>query len=248
MGISDVSLPGPGALTTAGSAAEEATMADDGLKHGLLADAGRFGNIGDVARLLADGTSPDATCKHGWPALVNAASRGHLEVVRALLRAGAKLEVRDSTYSGTALISSAHYGHLSCMEALLERGADKDAADSHGNTALHRAARGGHVKCLNRLLQAGADRTRTNMKNQTALDVAQSHGRVDMVALLRAEPLSLVPDEGDSDALHDNDESRRSTPRRMISTRSSRHPTNSRHMRCVRRSRSSTRLAKEAGA
>eukprot|EP01045_Picozoa_sp_COSAG04_P030372 COSAG04_NODE_5258_length_1683_cov_1.279672_1_plen_99_part_10 len=94
-------------------------------KDEALYTAAYGGRLPEVERLLADGASPDANGPrgpiphYGAPALAAAAEKGHLEVVRALVRAGAKLEATDSTYGSTALMRAANNGKRDCVEFLL---------------------------------------------------------------------------------------------------------------------------------
>ena len=86
-------------------------------KDEALYEAAKDGKLPDVERLLTEGASPDAK-KRGWPALINAAQQGHLDVVGALVRAGAKLEATGSTFGFTALIYATYWGKLlRCLPA-----------------------------------------------------------------------------------------------------------------------------------
>ena len=68
------------------------------------------GDEPSVARLLSEGASPNGRDGKGWPALVNAAKRGHVAIVEALLKAGADKEARDTKFGATALIHAARWG------------------------------------------------------------------------------------------------------------------------------------------
>ena len=84
-----------------------------------LWDAADSGRLPDVQRLLTEGASPDAKAgKYGYPALGQAAENGHLDVVKALVRAGAKLEAPDSD-ARTALMWAAGEGRHDCVERRL---------------------------------------------------------------------------------------------------------------------------------
>ena len=61
-----------------------------------------------------------AAATSGATALIVAADRGHLEVVRLLIEAGADANV--------AIAIAAQNGHLEVVELLLQAGADKNAA------------------------------------------------------------------------------------------------------------------------
>ena len=147
-----------------------------------LYTAARSGRLPEVERLLNEGASPDAE-KHGT-ALVAAAYNGHLDVVKVLVRAGAKLEATNSSDGVTALMWAAGEGKDDCVEFLLGAGADVHAANELGDTALHRAARWGQLQCARLLVGAGADAAKRNMAGQTALAAAQEAGKYKVAALL----------------------------------------------------------------
>lgn len=64
-----------------------------------------------------------------------AASRGHTEVLRLLLRRGAK---PDSAPGGrTALHEACTAGHPACVHVLLVAGADPNTPDQDGKLPLH---------------------------------------------------------------------------------------------------------------
>ncbi|CAK8990518.1 unnamed protein product [Durusdinium trenchii] len=112
-----------------------------------------------------------------------AANRGHLEVVRLLLEAGAdKDAVR--TDGATALFIAAKNGHLEVVRLMLEAGADKDAVQTEGPTALFIAAQKGHFQAVQLLLEAGADKDAVHGKRATALYIAAQEGYLEVVRLL----------------------------------------------------------------
>ncbi len=79
-----------------------------------------------------------------------ASERGHAEVVKMLLDAGADVH----TYSDTALRWASERGHVEVVRTLLERGANVRACDDR---ALLTAAYKGHIEVVKMLLKAGAN-------------------------------------------------------------------------------------------
>lgn len=63
-----------------------------------------------------------------------------MDVVTALLRAGAHVSARDSA-GGTPLHASTLHGHVETVRVLLQAGADCNAVDHGGNTPLHALTR-----------------------------------------------------------------------------------------------------------
>jgi hypothetical protein len=82
--------------------------------------------------------------KNSKTALHFSAHEGHLDVVQALLKAGANVDAKD-VYSKTSLTLAAHQGHLDVVQALLKAGAKVDEKDVNSYTALHEAAYEGHI-------------------------------------------------------------------------------------------------------
>jgi ankyrin repeat protein len=58
----------------------------------------------------------------GWTALMSAAFKGHLEVVKELLKHGAKVKGADKD-GWTPLKIAAKYGHMDVVEELQKHGA-----------------------------------------------------------------------------------------------------------------------------
>jgi ankyrin repeat protein len=92
-----------------------------------LAWAASRGRVAAVARLLALGANPDQRTGFGGPthgndttALHLAAESGHLDVIRALLDAGADVAVHDATHDSTPAGWAEHSGHTDAV-ALLQR-------------------------------------------------------------------------------------------------------------------------------
>jgi hypothetical protein len=91
--------------------------------------------------------------------LREAATRGDVAQVRALLDAGADANAA-SEYGATALHFACDKGHVEVVKLLLERGAKADAKDTfYGAQPVDWAGMKGHGEVLKLLAQAGADVT-----------------------------------------------------------------------------------------
>ena len=108
----------------------------------LLHDASAQGNPRMVELLLRLGADPNDGIQFGRTPLycvANECPRGGAEIVRALVRAGARVNERCGSKQCTALHVAARRGNAEIAEALLESGADIHARDKSGDTALQRA-------------------------------------------------------------------------------------------------------------
>jgi ankyrin repeat protein len=145
-----------------------------------LVDAVEEGRLDFVKMLVDHGVDLNAPDEDGLPALVRAADRGETEMVKALIAAGAALDVRDREYGATALMEAANEGHAEIVRLLLEAGADVNlgargdpGGEAAGWTALMGAAMAGNAEIVQALLRVGADPSIVNAKGETALDLAR---------------------------------------------------------------------------
>lgn len=117
-----------------------------------LLDAAAKGNVSEVERLLTKGVDSNVKDDRWIPwditPLMHASRWGHVEVVRALLAAGASLKARDKHVPGepagkTALHYAAGKRHIAVAKLLVEAGADVNAVGTAGTgTALMEALEG----------------------------------------------------------------------------------------------------------
>ena len=76
----------------------------------------------------------DKADDYGSTPLIYAAERGLIEVLKALLTAGADIDKADD-YGCTPLIYAAKKCHIEVLKALLAAGADKESVNQAGNTS-----------------------------------------------------------------------------------------------------------------
>src|SRR5687767_11035898 len=127
--------------------------------------------------LVAAAAAPDAP-------LADAAMRGDLEAVRALLKQGA--EVNAAQGDGmTALHWAAEQGSVEMARMLVFAGAEPDAVTRiGGHTPLHVAAEAGSGPVVKVLLDAGADPRVTTSTGVSPLHFAALSGSVEAVSAL----------------------------------------------------------------
>lgn len=147
-----------------------------------LAAAARGGNGDIVSSLLESGSAPDGegwetgsgACSSSessdssssnssisstgrWSPLHFAAAGGHVAAVRALVRAGADVDVEDEE-GCTAVHLAVFRGFEEVVEELLAAGANVDTSDSEGETPLHTASSHGNLPMVRAILRSSRDR------------------------------------------------------------------------------------------
>jgi ankyrin repeat protein len=109
-------------------------------------------DVAMVRLLLQSKADPGATDPTGETALIRAAKIGNLEVVAALLDAGAAVDTPDSGFQQTPLMAAARGGYGPVVKLLIERGAKVNAQTRTGPTpkfatpANSKASRGAGIQ------------------------------------------------------------------------------------------------------
>ena len=143
-----------------------------------------------VEALIAARANVHSTDKVGSTVLMNAASKGRVEALRALIKAGAC--INDMNYSGdTALHEALTSTDVSAsvndiVEALLGASADVNCVNRKNETILHIGALNHniHAVILEMLLDAGAPVNHQNFEGKTALHIALEKNSMEKVQLL----------------------------------------------------------------
>lgn len=126
---------------------------------------------GDIDGLLANATTP----------LMKASHLGQPKIVRALIAAGAKLEMRNAD-GNNALWLACVGNHLDMADLLIKSGININNCNDNGATALMYAASTGKASAVALLLAAGADITLETLDGFSALDMAAT---IECLSLLR---------------------------------------------------------------
>ena len=135
-----------------------------------------------------------------------AAAAGHVDEVKALLRAG--IDPGDSNAGGSsALHLAAQRGHVKVLEELLRADTSRALLDSrdstHGESALHEAAFWGHNEAVRFLLEKGSDKDLQSKRGRTALHEASLCGHKAVVeTLLESRCAAEVQDNDGHTAMH----------------------------------------------
>ena len=137
--------------------------------EGLLVVACEAANFGVVTVLLARGALADnAEDGKGDAALAIACSKGHMNIVRALLGANANVNRRGNHNLTPLCIACAHGYTLTAM-MLIAANADVDLADDTGATPLRIACKKGKTDLVKALIGAGANVDKPNHRGETPL-------------------------------------------------------------------------------
>jgi|AraplaMF_Col_mLB_1032019.scaffolds.fasta_scaffold05381_2 uncharacterized protein len=132
---------------------------DNQLDNPLLY-AGAGGKLDFLKAAIAAGADTTITNRYGGTALIPAADRGHVEIVRELLL-NSDVDVNHINNLGwTALLEAIILGdggknHQEIVKLLIEHGADVNQADSSGVTPLQHAKKHGYQEMVDVLTNAG---------------------------------------------------------------------------------------------
>lgn len=185
----------------------QGTARDGSMETQLLSAVDR-GDLSEVGRLLDAGADVNTERKvdvkgwslerqrklgvHGITPVTLAALKGHTDVMRVLIDAGADMDamaVRASdgkavTLVGTALMAAATGGHVDVAKLLIARGANVMASWRNVN-ALIIAADTGNRDMVTLLVVAGAYKP-GSLNGFKALQVAKAKGHTEVAELLQA--------------------------------------------------------------
>ncbi|GFY72014.1 ankyrin repeat and KH domain-containing protein 1 [Trichonephila inaurata madagascariensis] len=161
--------------------------------HTPLMEAASAGHV-EVAKLLVERGASINTHSNEFKesALTLACYKGHLEMVRFLLEAGADREHKTDEMH-TALMEASMDGHVEVARLLLDSGAQVNMPADSFESPLTLAACGGHVELAMLLLDRGANIEEVNDEGYTPLMEAAREGHEEMVALLLSQGADFSP-------------------------------------------------------
>ena len=129
--------------------------------------------------------------------LHQAAIKGHVETVEAMLAEGCPIDVVNSN-GATVLHSAAYGGHIEVMRVFVDRGCDVNAVSANGCTPLHDAAGCGRTEAVLELIRLGATKSVVAGNCGTPLHQAALKGHVETVEAMLVEgcPIDVVDSNG----------------------------------------------------
>ena len=147
-------------------------------------DAAREGNTDKVKSLLA--ANPElvnATDPGGITPIHYAALRGHTEIVKILIKAGAQVDIPEQR-GLTPIIGAIYFGHKEIAELLIAGGADINRKLPDGRVPLFFAIMRGHKELTELLIAKGASLKATDKMGNSPLILAAMNGHMPIVELL----------------------------------------------------------------
>jgi ankyrin repeat protein len=151
-----------------------------------LIEAAKAGDRAAVSRLVGARTDVNVAEPDGTTALHWAVRADRLDVVQALLQAGARAGAANR-YGVTPLALAAVNGNAGILRALLDRGALPTTTGPDGETVLMTAARTGNPDAVRVLLDRGADpNARETWQGETALMWAAGENHAAVIRALAA--------------------------------------------------------------
>ncbi|XP_063991503.1 ankyrin repeat domain-containing protein 17 isoform X4 [Diachasmimorpha longicaudata] len=159
--------------------------------HTPLMEAASAGHV-PVAKILLENGAGINTHSNEFKesALTLACYKGHLDMVRFLLEAGADQEHKTDEMH-TALMEASMDGHVEVARLLLDSGAQVNMPTDSFESPLTLAACGGHVDLAMLLIERGANIEEVNDEGYTPLMEAAREGHEEMVALLLSQGANI---------------------------------------------------------
>ncbi|NXG41107.1 MPP8 phase, partial [Psilopogon haemacephalus] len=164
----------------------------------LLRDAVKSGDYMTVKMALSSNEeyNLDQEDSSGMTLVMLAAAGGHDDLLRVLIRKGAKVNGRQKNGT-TALIHAAEKNFLTTVAILLEAGAYVNMQQSSGETALMKACKKGNSDIVRLMIESGADCNILSKHQNSALHFAKQCNNVLVYEQLKShlETLSRVAED-----------------------------------------------------
>ncbi|XP_055970032.1 ankyrin repeat and SOCS box protein 3 isoform X1 [Sorex fumeus] len=137
-----------------------------------------------VQMLLEAGADPNVTTSEETTPLFLAVESGQIDVLKLLLRGGAKVNGSHSMCGWNALHQATFQENTDMVKLLLKKGANMECQDDFGITPLFVAAQYGKLESLCLLISSGANVNCQALDKATPLFIAAQEGHTSCVARL----------------------------------------------------------------
>ncbi|XP_035182618.1 M-phase phosphoprotein 8 isoform X2 [Oxyura jamaicensis] len=177
---------------------DENHVSTEPISSTLLRDAVKSGDYMTVKMALSSSEeyNLDQEDSSGMTLVMLAAAGGHDDLLRVLIRKGAKVNGRQKNGT-TALIHAAEKNFLTTVAILLEAGAYVNMQQSSGETALMKACKRGNSDIVRLMIESGADCNILSKHQNSALHFAKQCNNVLVYEQLKShlETLSRVAED-----------------------------------------------------
>ncbi|KAM6416655.1 M-phase phosphoprotein 8 isoform 2-T2 [Pluvialis apricaria] len=177
---------------------DENHVSTEPISSTLLRDAVKSGDYMTVKMALSSNEeyNLDQEDSSGMTLVMLAAAGGHDDLLRVLIRKGAKVNGRQKNGT-TALIHAAEKNFLTTVAILLEAGAYVNMQQSSGETALMKACKRGNSDIVRLMIESGADCNILSKHQNSALHFAKQCNNVLVYEQLKShlETLSRVAED-----------------------------------------------------
>ncbi|XP_062983113.1 M-phase phosphoprotein 8 isoform X2 [Elgaria multicarinata webbii] len=177
---------------------DENHLAVEAISSTQLRDAVKNGHY-DMAKMALNSNEEynlDQEDSSGMTLVMLAAAGGHDDILRLLVRKGAKVNCRQKNGT-TALIHAAEKNYLTTVAILLEAGACMNLQQNSGETALMKACKRGNYDIVRLMIESGADCNISSKHQSNALHFAKQCNNLLVYELLRShlDTLTRVAEE-----------------------------------------------------
>ncbi|XP_033002170.1 M-phase phosphoprotein 8 isoform X2 [Lacerta agilis] len=171
---------------------DENDSAAEAISPAQLRDAVKNGQYAMVKRALNSNEeyNLDHEDASGMTLVMLAAAGGHDDIIRFLIRKGAKVNCQQKNGT-TALILAAEKNNLTTAAILLEAGAYVNLQQNNGETALMKACRRGNYDLVRLMIESGADCNISSKHQTSALHFAKQYNNLQVQELLTSHLATL---------------------------------------------------------
>ncbi|OWK57088.1 M-phase phosphoprotein 8 [Lonchura striata] len=177
---------------------DENRVSTEPISSALLRDAVKSGDYMTVKMALSSNEeyNLDQEDPSGMTLVMLAAAGGHDDLLRVLIRKGAKVNGRQKNGT-TALIHAAEKNFLTTVAILLEAGAYVNMQQSSGETALMKACKRGNSDIVRLMIESGADCNILSKHQNSAMHFAKQCNNILVYEQLRShlDMLSKVAED-----------------------------------------------------
>ena len=156
------------------------------------------GRLNEVRTLLdLDGIDINCYDYCGNTPLNAASQKGHVDIVKVLLKAGANVNQANTTDGTSPLFIASQHGHVAIVKVLIKAGGNVNQARTmDGGSPLYIASEKGNIDLVKVLIEAGVDVNHAANNEYTALGRSCQFGHLEIVRLLLQQQPNIDVNKG----------------------------------------------------